>query len=225
MKSLILHHHLGLGDHFVCNGLVHKISEQYDLIYLPCKNHNFETVKYLYSESPRIEVFKIKGEEHREVKLFSLYIDAPILRVGFDKCDSNDWEKSFYRQVDVDFCERYNSFRVPKNLPDDVLKLPDKKYLLVHNQSSENFDYKIDIENKNNYELVYVKKVTNNIFSYLNLLNNAEEIHCVPSSFYCLVDGMFKSGSKKLFYHDIRINSNQNIDKTKWKIINYKNRR
>ena len=36
-KKFILHHHLGLGDHFVFNGMVNYISKQYDKIYIPAK--------------------------------------------------------------------------------------------------------------------------------------------------------------------------------------------
>ena len=33
-NKLILHHHLGLGDHLTCNGLVNYLSEIFNEIYL-----------------------------------------------------------------------------------------------------------------------------------------------------------------------------------------------
>ena len=41
-NKLILHHHLGLGDHLTCNGLVNYLSEIFNEIYLPV----FEKTQY-----------------------------------------------------------------------------------------------------------------------------------------------------------------------------------
>ena len=33
-NQIIIHHHLGLGDNIICFGLITKLSEKYDKIYL-----------------------------------------------------------------------------------------------------------------------------------------------------------------------------------------------
>ena len=42
---LIIHHHLGLGDHFVCNGLVRFIIDKnnYEQYYIPAKENERES--------------------------------------------------------------------------------------------------------------------------------------------------------------------------------------
>jgi hypothetical protein len=71
-----------------------------------------------------------------------------------------------------------------------------------------------------------VPEITNNMMQYVKLIQNAQEIHCVPSSFHCLVDSM--PTSAKLFFHDIRektamaVNSSWNNEK--WNMVNYAER-
>ena len=52
MKRIFLIHHLGLGDHIVCNGLVRELIKKCDLIYFPVKHHNFATVKFMFRDIP-----------------------------------------------------------------------------------------------------------------------------------------------------------------------------
>jgi hypothetical protein len=218
MKKLILYHHLGLGDHFVCNGLVNFLSQKYNLIYLPCKEINFPTVNYLYSENEDVKVFKTTKDEDLSVLTFSTLISAPIIRVGFEHCNPLKWDRSFYEQLDIDFDFRYRLFNLPKKKPEITLDVPDKKYILIHNKSSFG-DYTLEIDTK--YEKIYVEKVNDNLLSYIDLIQNAQEIHCIDSSFCCLIDGI-NLPNVKLIYHDIRKtpNTSWNITK-KWKIVKY----
>lgn len=205
MSSILLHHHLGLGDHFVCNGLVHKVSENYDKVYLPCKSHNYETVKYLYSESPKIQVFKIDNIEHQEVLTFSKMLNIPILRVGFEKCNPLNWDRSFYNQLGIDFSERYDSFYLPKNKPSKVIDLPKEDFILIHNRGSVGIVY--DFKIKTNLKIIeIVPNISNNLFSFLELIKNAKEIHCIHSSVFHLVDSIFHNFeiTDKMYYYDIR---------------------
>jgi hypothetical protein len=60
----------------------------------------------------------------------------------------------------------------------------------------------------------------------MKLIENAKEIHCVNSSFFCLVDSVCKKIKADLFYHDIRMN---NITQTncwatggnRWLVVDY----
>ena len=62
---LIIHHHLGLGDHFVCNGLVRFIIDKnnYEQYYIPAKEQNFLTVKEMYSDLNNVENF-LQAQTH-----------------------------------------------------------------------------------------------------------------------------------------------------------------
>lgn len=219
---MIIHHHLGLGDHFVCNGLVNyicKISEE--PIYLICKNRNTDTVEYLYSENDKVTVIAIDGlDEILETNNYALKTNDKILRIGFEHCDPRGWDVSFYKQLNIDFIERYRFFKLPKKKPKNLIKAPDSPYILVHNQSS---DKKYQLSINTNLDIFYMNKEDGyHLLSYIDVIVNAEEIHCIDSSFFHLVDSL-PSTTNKLYYHDIR-KSITNFDKSpKWESIKYDN--
>jgi hypothetical protein len=68
--------------------------------------------------------------------------------------------------------------------------------------------------------------ITDNMMHYVKLIQNAQEIHVVPSSFHCLVDSI--DTNAKLFFHDLRektsmfINSSWNTKQ--WTVVNYNQR-
>jgi hypothetical protein len=219
MNSVVLYHHLGLGDHFVCNGLVHKVSKDFDLIYLPCKVSNYPTVKYLYSESSKIKVFKINNDEFCEISAFASLMNLMILIVGFQNCEVKNWDRSFYNQLGIDFSERYNSFYLPNKKPDVLMTVPLEDYILIHDESSVGA-YKLNIES----DLKFVKierGLSDNLFSFIDIIKNAKEIHCINSSVFHLIDSLNET-TDKLFYHDIRRTDDSEFKVSgKWKIIRY----
>jgi len=218
MNSIILHHHLGLGDHFVCNGLVHEVSERYDTLYLPCKAHNYSTIEYLYSESPKIKIFKINENEFKEVFLFSKLLNLDIISIGFQYCNPQNWDRSFYEQIGLNFSNRYESFYLPKKNPNKVINPPKEDYVLVHKQAS-NSSYEINI--KTNAKIIEIVKEDNfvNLFSYIELIKNAKEIHCINSSIFHLIDSI-SFITNNLYYHDVRKNDGTKFTiSKKWKII------
>ena len=99
-KNLIIHHHLGLGDHLVCNGLVNEISKTRK-IFLICKMHNYFAVRHLYKENKNVSVFPILKflaktiyHEKRTSKFISNLLKIKILYIGFEKANnSNRWRR------------------------------------------------------------------------------------------------------------------------------------
>ena len=217
---MIIHHHLGLGDHFVCNGLVNYICKIFkEPIYLICKKHNVETIRYLYSENSKVIVVGIEGvNEILEVDEYSLKIDNKILRIGFEHCDPKNWDTSFYNQLGVDFIERYRFFKLPQKKPKNIIKVPDAPYILVHNQSSEK---KYELNVNTNLNIFYMNKEEGyHLLSYIDVIMNAEEIHCIDSSIFHLIDSI-PNVTNKLYFHSIR-NFPAHFNKSiKWETILY----
>ena len=64
------------------------------------------------------------------------------------------------------------------------------------------------------------------MMQYVKLIQHAEEIHCVPSSFHCLVDSI--QTNAKLFFHDIREKTSMAVNTQwnnfKWNEVNYEYR-
>jgi hypothetical protein len=219
---MIIHHHLGLGDHFVCNGLVNFIAkhsqEQIDLI---CKDHNTPTINYLYQENPMVNVIGLKINNYNEINIVNNYAEQTnqkVLRIGFQHTDPKNWDRSFYKQLGIDFLERYRFFKLPRAKPSGILPVPIEKFIFVHNKSSDQ-DFNLNVQS-NLYRIVVKKEDTNNLLCYLDLIEKAEEIHCINSSLFHLIDSL-PSITNKLFYHNIRQHPcNFEISK-KWSIIHY----
>jgi hypothetical protein len=217
---MIIHHHLGLGDHFVCNGLVNYFSklEKIDLI---CKKYNEPTVKTLYQDNNSVTIVPIPAQnELLESYNYSVSTNQKILRIGFDKCDINNWDRSFYSQVGLDFVERYRLFKLPKKLPEQA-PAPQEPFIFIHSESSEG-SYNLNINSSINNRF-YVKKTdTDNLLGYLRLITMAEEIHCINSSLFHLIDSI-PSITNKLYYHNIRHHPCTFEISNKWSIVNYDN--
>jgi hypothetical protein len=225
-EEIILYHHLGLGDHFVCNGLVNYLSEKNKYkIHLICKQQYFGTISSLYSDNKRIIVHPIScidencSNEISTVNEFSKEKNIPILRVGFDSCDPYDWDRSFYKQLDIPFDVRYSYFRLP-SLVENMLPVPDENYILIHDSTRIK---KYDLNIESNYHHMYVVNgLTDNMLCYLNMIYGAKEIHCVNSSFFHLVDSI-KNTKSRLYYHHLRKTDQThfNIDESKWNKVQY----
>ena len=123
-RELIVYHHLGIGDHIVCNGLVNFLSENYK-IHLPVKKKYLQMIRHLYSNNNSVIVFEIEeslvksyqDSEKEQVFKYSQNNNLSILKIGFENL-SGEYNKSFYSQIGLDYKYSYSKFYVP----DDVNK-------------------------------------------------------------------------------------------------------
>lgn len=210
MVDIVLYHHLGLGDHLTCNGLVHSLAEKYRTVYLICKEKNQKTVRHLYHDFNNIIVVPISKEPDSIVD-FSQKINTPILKVGFEHVDPSKFERSFYEQLDIPFEAKVTKFVFPKNMTgsktlyDKVVNEIGKHYVFVHDESSSG-KYSLNIET---VLPVFTAKMsdTDDILDYVDLLCNASEIHVINSGVYHLIPPLLKQGriqTDRIFYHDCR---------------------
>ena len=195
-NELYILHHLGLGDHIICNGLIRCLLKHVDEITLFAKSHNCDNVKRMFEDQKENlslislkndqEIFNyIKEKEIKNCLIIGHHHLQKFLNRGYT------WDESFYKQLDIPFIERWNSFYVKRNYTDET-NLKDKlnikkSYALVHSTDSTNTDrINYNMINKN-LQLVKVI-ISKSIFDYIDIINDASEIHCVDSSFKFLVD-------------------------------------
>ena len=228
-KIIIVHHHLGLGDHIICNGLVNKLSEGLDTIYLPVKSHYYEMIKYLYLDNNKIKLFQVTNNNSEDdVLVYAKKNNLRILRIGFEKVKKNPFNTWFYEQLNYPYEYSFDYFKLPdqqtkgEQLEEHLCKyysVNKNNYILVHNQSHENT---YELKNITSKDVIYMSKdsdLFSNMFYYKKLITNAKEIHCINSSFLHLVERV-KTDSK-LYYHKVR-NSNFKLNE-KWNVVNYDN--
>jgi hypothetical protein len=65
-----------------------------------------------------------------------------------------------------------------------------------------------------NIQIIEIKEgITDDMMQYVKLIQNAQEIHCVASSFHCLVYSI--QTNAKLYFHDIREKTSMAVN-TQW---------
>jgi hypothetical protein len=194
---IYIHHHLGLGDHIVCNAIVREQYNNFGPLTLAVKHHNYPSVKQLYKD------IDIKYDlVNSDLDCYSNYFKYPTLRIGFENCKS-DWEKSFYDQVGMKYSDRFSKFYIDRDYDRELylqnkLELPDQ-FAFVNNSSS-NGNKNIVINTK--FPIVQLKPLTESIFDWIGVLEKAKEIHTIDSSIYQLIKQLNLEGKK--FFYDLR---------------------
>ena len=111
--ELIIYHHLGLGDHLICNGLVNYLSLNFNKVFLPVKKRNFNNVSYLYKENNKIHLFKVSNEEE-DVLNYALKNNLKILKIGFEK-RKKPFNSGFYKQLKLSYSISKDYFSFPRD--------------------------------------------------------------------------------------------------------------
>ncbi len=148
-----------------------------------------------------------------------------------------NFDRQFYEQANILFKQRYDMFKMPEEVPGsdevyDKLVGDASEYIVVHKNSSSEGDYPIEMWSwrkgkfNKNIKVVEIQiGQTTNMLAYKKLIENAKEVHCVASSFFCLVDSMAKHIKPNLYYHDIRMNTiiqvNCDANNNRWAIVDY----
>ncbi len=218
MKKYYLHHHLGLGDHFVCNGLVRHFFNEYGNVSIFSKSHNFETVKFMYRDNENIEVIRINTDY--DVNYYMSNFTDPnleniLIQVGFDNLwknytnpeeplysPSENFDERFYHIMGLNFELRWDLFNCERDL--DVEKnffqnfnLRPKEYIFVHDD--DRFQINMDRIDTHLQVIKPEKIYTSNIFDYCFLIENALEVHTIESSFSLMIDSL--NLNKEFYIH------------------------
>lgn len=207
-KKYYIYHHLGLGDHIILNGLIRKLIKKDGIYFLFCKKHNVDSVEFMFNDIDNLHLISVNSDSDVHKFLSSNKIND-VIKIGHENLEfikrfyNCTWDEAFYRQLNVDFKERWDSFFY--NRDDEVegklyceLNPDNEKFVLIHNSDSTGTD-RIDYTKINPaYKKIFVIK-SETIFDYGKLIEDAEEIHCVDSSFKHIVDSIPTKG--KLFYH------------------------
>ena len=225
-KSYIIHTHLGMGDMFICNGLIRKVvkEDKYEKYYVICKEKNFKTIEAMYSDDDKISVISIKGEnEYREVH--NLGLSPNNLRVGHEHLNPNiRFDESFYVQLNLTIEDKWKEFKLNRDIDEEervynqLVSMPNEEYIFVHDESSLG---KVDLKIESKMKIIKPRLgITDNMINFLKVIENAKEIHCVDSSFLSMIDLSVKETSASYFLHDVR-KTHSPILSPKWSLIKY----
>jgi hypothetical protein len=207
MEEIYIYHHLGLGDHIICNSIVRNFCDSYDTVYLFVKPHNYKNVEFMYRDLTNITL--IKGYDN----FCENYIKRKnYIKIGFDELDrSISFDKSFYKQSNLHFEMKWSDFHIERDYEKEnklYRELINIEYIFVHDDIDRGFKVREDLLPK---DIKIIRpSMEYDFFDYCKIIENAKEIHLMESSYKCLVEHL-NIKSKRLFYHTYIRNYPKNI--------------
>lgn len=236
---MLLYHHLGLGDHIMCHGIVREYCKKYERVAIFSYPHNYISVSFMYRDIKNITI--IKGDDTFARKFISdntskLNKDRydQVIFLGFQYLNRHSGvplEEQFYQIAGVSLAKKWDNFFINRD-PKKELSLFKQaalggEYIFLHEDLARN--YRIDRKKINKKYKIFTpdKKITENIFDYLTIIEKAKEIHVIDSSFMFLIDCLpYNNPNQKLYIHRYSRENNEwqfPILKKDWHILTPEN--
>lgn len=232
VSSILIYHPLGLGDHIVCNGLVREQCKRYDRVGLYCFKRNEPSISFMYRDVKNLRLQVIYSQN--EIKRFFFWYRLTfgdsrydsLLHVRITDAETGvKYERQFYNSAGLSLATLWESFFVERdeareNSLSQKVHLPDR-YIFLHD------DARFPIDSARISSSLPIMRpdagLTDNIFDYCGVIEHAEEIHVMDSSFMFLVDCLpYTNPQQRLFVHRYARDNmpwSLPILKKDWKII------
>lgn len=194
---MFIYHHLGLGDHISCHGIVRHYCEQYPKVSLFVKPHNKDNVSYMYNDLKNLELIEADDEYTNHYILYHNLKN--VLYVGFKLNTIENFIVQFYNMANVPIEYEYKKFYINRNIDEekklfDSLGVKENQYIFAHDSAILGSD----LITKHN--LPIIAPTYGKFFDWIYTIQNAKEIHCIDSAFICLVD-LLDTKTIPLFNH------------------------
>jgi hypothetical protein len=208
-----IYHHLGLGDHIICNGLVRNLISKDEENYLFVKPQYIESVSFMYKDLHNLNLIPVKDDyavvnylKSNDIKDASItcYGGTPF---GYYKHPlSKEFDDSFYLQNNLSFDKRWTDFKCSRYIKREMelfnkYGVKEGEYVFLHEDVSRGF--KIDRNKIIRKDLPIIEpksELTNNVFDYTYLMSMSYESHFIDSSFRLIFDS-YKLRTTNIFYH------------------------
>ena len=218
MVKTILHH-LGLGDQIMINGMVRHFAET-DNVRLFVKRCHEESVRFMYRDiSDKVELILLDTLDAIEMRPHLKGEVIPLCTYGLS--DENwhfmtqgngsmmsNWAHGVYIQAGINPKYMYSKFKVVRDKSKEFT-IDKKNYIFVHDDPER--DRVIDIKTDKfiykphskltDKKLEFFQCDRPNIFDYLSVIENADEVHCMNSSYNWMIELMNIGNPKKNFFH------------------------
>lgn len=217
---LVLYHHMGLGDHMICHGLV-RYHAEFRPVFLLCQIDNVPTVRFMFSDTPMITVVPIADDTEGQARCQTYRNHGmEVMKLGYLDQDptfsDQNYDAHFYRQGLCDFDKRWSNFKVPRSV--NPVPVPAWPYMAIHDDTR----FAIPESRLPDYPGVAIERGrTPNLFDWIPVLEGAEEIHCIPSSVYLMIDSLpdFPSHIKLYLHKYSRLGVTYPEHRKNWRIL------
>lgn len=206
--------HPGLGDHILCNGIYRNIAQKAKKCFIATRKDNRYQIHEMLSDLDNIKLLNygnpvlfhswtrkhIKYLRQRESEGIKTLLLGDF---GENFLAGARFDQSFYRQAEIDFQKRWDSFYAPRNKTKEnrlfkKLVTSTKPIIFMHEDKSRGFSVNLElIDNINSFQIVrplISKEFT--IFDYRLIVERATQVHCIESSFAALIESMRIQGEK-----------------------------
>lgn len=184
MQNLILHTHLGLGDHLLCNAIVRDRATKFRHVFIPCYPHNLASVNGMFSDLENVR--PVRFDE--SITAHHL-MEEDIGAEGPGGFNSQIFDQEFYRQAGLPFDLRWSGFKIPEGTS-RFLPLLDP-YLFLHDDTDRSMYIRGQLLPDNlPFRSPALLPSSPSILAFVDLIKNATEIHCIDSSFAILADSL-----------------------------------
>lgn len=240
-NTLYVLHHLGLGDCLDCNAMVRILLNNYDKICAFSKEKHSNTMRYMYRDEKRISIISIPKNisEEKEKEYVNYILKSEnvknYLEVGFN---NYPWGKElelqkgcaelFYDQVGIPFQKRFDEWFFKRDIKEEErlskkLNPNNEEFIFVHDDKNRGFvvDEKKVLDNHEKTIRIVRNDMSENLFHFCKILEEAKEIHCMESSFKSLIEVLDVKG--KCYFHNFRLGASSYLGKTRqnWIEIKY----
>jgi len=194
MDTLILYHHLGLGDHLMCHGLVRETCKKYPKVIIFAKSHNLVSVQFMFRDIPNLEI--VEGDDDIAKAFLREHPEMQAKLIGFGKLNWVTGAKldiQFYEQAGLPIDKKYSEFKVVRDsereeaLFDKLVPEGVEDYIFLHHDPERHFGIKPEFLP----DLPVVQPSpdeTDCIFDYCKIIENASELHLIDSAFQHMTD-------------------------------------
>jgi hypothetical protein len=225
MKKAYMVHHLGLGDHILCNAIYRNFAKQYDVCAIPVKQRNAQSLSDMLADLKNVHILELKDQSadslmlQQEAQYRTLGFD--IIKLGyfgenFLKDAHMRYDANYYLQAGLDFDKRWSEFHYPRDLEVEYELFKkvcggakEGEYIFFHEDPSRGFvinrnlipeDYKLITPGTKKQHTLGCDD-DGRFFQYGYILENAASIHCIESAFVALADSLSLPSSIQKYAH------------------------
>ena len=225
-ELVLLEPHLGLGDGLISIGLVRALSARHCNMkfYYACLASHYHSLTWAFQDLPNVYPTVVRnGLEARHLANF---LNISYWPIGIDEVDIGRFDESFYRQHKVPFSDRWRlAITKPGPLSNELLDLLNpggEPYILVCDSGSHGLTHVLEIKNPSNLKYIKVHPATQNIFDWTKVVEEAQEIHTIDTSFIHFVENTLSPDTTKpLFFHRARSTATEFTRRLPWTEVSY----
>lgn len=212
-KIILIYQHLGLGDHIICNGLIRNLIKHKHQYKMFVFKKYLESVSFMYRDIKNLDFIVVESDWDAR-NYINLNNELEVIYIGAGNGDQSffsgpfdiEFDEMFYKQHNVDFKKRWKDFKCLRD--DDREKklfqrynVVEGEYVFIHDDEQRHLH--IRKENLNLENLPVIKPnnhLTNNIFDYCYLMENAKQCHFIDSAFKLVFDSICTK-NENIFFH------------------------